>query len=186
MAAKFNPWEMAREQLDTVAKRIKLDPGIHRVLRNPRRALIVSIPVKMDNGEVDVFEGYRVQHSLTRGPAKGGMRYHPGVTLDEVKALAMWMTWKCAVVNIPYGGGKGGVICNPKKMSDGELERLTRRYATELVNMVGPEVDIPAPDVKVEIYLHDPEADPDEALPPLAESFTDDTGSYLLILPAVK
>ncbi|MFH1549032.1 MAG: Glu/Leu/Phe/Val dehydrogenase [Planctomycetota bacterium] len=147
MAAKFNPWEMAREQLDTVAKRIKLDPGIHRVLRNPRRALIVSIPVKMDNGSVDVFEGYRVQHSLTRGPAKGGIRYHPDVSLDEVRALAMWMTWKCAVVSIPYGGGKGGVICNPKEMSDGELERLTRRFATELINMVGPEVDIPAPDV---------------------------------------
>ncbi len=144
---EFNPWAMAQSQLDQVAEIIDLDPGIHRVLRLPRRALTVSIPVKMDDGSVQVFEGYRVQHSQTRGPSKGGLRYHQDVTLDEVKALAMWMTWKCAVVGIPFGGGKGGIICNPKEMSEGEVERMTRRFTAEMIMIIGPEVDIPAPDV---------------------------------------
>jgi len=143
----YNPWEMALTQLNDIAKMTHLDPDVHAVLAKPRRALIVSVPVRMDHGKVLVFDGYRVQHSLTRGPGKGGIRYHPDVTLDEVKALAMWMTWKCAVVNIPYGGAKGGVVCNPKKMSIGEIERLTRRYTAELLPIIGPEVDIPAPDV---------------------------------------
>jgi glutamate dehydrogenase (NAD(P)+) len=117
------------------------------VLQSPKRQLIVSIPVKMDGGDVQVFEGYRVQHNIARGPAKGGIRYHPNVSLDEVKALASWMTWKCATVGIPYGGGKGGVICDPKRMSKNELERLTRRYAFEIAPIIGPDRDIPAPDV---------------------------------------
>jgi glutamate dehydrogenase (NAD(P)+) len=120
---------------------------MRRVLKHAKRQLIVSIPVKMDNGEMEVFEGYRVQHNIARGPAKGGIRFHPQVTLDEVKALASWMTWKCATVGIPYGGGKGGVICDPKKLSRGELERLTRRYAFEIAPIIGPDRDIPAPDV---------------------------------------
>jgi glutamate dehydrogenase (NAD(P)+) len=143
----FNPWHMALQQLSDVADRIGLDPDVRAVLSYPRRILAVSIPTRMDDGSVRVFEGFRVQHSTTRGPCKGGIRYHPDVTLDEVKALAMWMTWKCAVVNIPYGGAKGGVICNPKEMSLGELERLTRRYTSELLPVIGPERDIPAPDV---------------------------------------
>lgn len=147
MVNTFNPWEMALEQLDGVAKFINLNPNAHKVLRSPKRCLIVSIPVKMDTGEVRVFTGYRVQHNVSRGPAKGGIRYHPDVTLDEVKALAMWMTWKCAVVGIPYGGAKGGIICDPKKLSPGELERLTRRYTSEIIFIIGPEKDIPAPDV---------------------------------------
>jgi glutamate dehydrogenase/leucine dehydrogenase len=142
-----NPWKIAQTQLDNVAKIMKLDPDIHRRLREANRSLIVSIPVRMDDGRIHVFEGYRVQHSLIRGPGKGGIRFHPLVTLDEVKALAMWMTWKCAVVNLPYGGAKGGVICDPKAMSIGELERLSRRYATEISIIIGPEYDIPAPDV---------------------------------------
>ncbi len=145
--AKFNPWEMACQQLDTVAEKINLDKGIHAKLRNCKRALIVSIPIRMDDGAVKVFEGYRVQHNLERGPAKGGIRYHPDVTLDEVKALAMWMTWKCAVVGIPYGGAKGGVVCDPTKMSLYEIEKLTRRYTSEISIIIGPEKDIPAPDV---------------------------------------
>lgn len=145
--AKFNPWEMACQQLDTVAEKINLDKSIHAKLRNCKRALIVSIPIRMDNGTVRVFEGYRVQHNLERGPAKGGIRYHPDVTLDEVKALSMWMTWKCAVVGIPYGGAKGGVVCDPAKMSLYEIEKLTRRYTSEISIIIGPEKDIPAPDV---------------------------------------
>jgi len=140
-------WQNALRQLDDVARHIGLDPGLHAVLRRPRRMLVVSIPVRMDDGSLRVFEGYRVQHSLTRGPAKGGIRFHPDVTLDEVKALAMWMTWKCAVVNIPYGGAKGGVPCDPKAMSPGEIERLTRRYTSEILPIIGPDLDIPAPDV---------------------------------------
>ncbi len=124
-----------------------LDPGVHEVLRNPRRALEVSIPVRMDDGRIQVFKGYRVHHNTSRGPSKGGIRYHPAVTLDEVKALAMWMTWKCAVVSIPYGGAKGGVIVDPGELSMGELQRLTRRYASELLPLIGPERDIPAPDL---------------------------------------
>ncbi|MDO8734024.1 MAG: Glu/Leu/Phe/Val dehydrogenase [Elusimicrobiota bacterium] len=145
--AKFNPWEMACQQLDTVAEKINLDKGIHAKLRNCKRALIVSIPIRMDDGAVKVFEGYRVQHNLERGPAKGGIRYHPDVTLDEVKALSMWMTWKCAVVGIPYGGAKGGVVCDPTKMSLYEIEKLTRRYTSEISIIIGPEKDIAAPDV---------------------------------------
>lgn len=144
---KRDPFEVALQQLDNVAKYINLDKGIHKILQYPRRELIVSIPVKMDNGTIEVFTGYRVQHSTVCGPAKGGIRYHPDVTLNEVKALAMWMTWKCAVVELPYGGGKGGIICNPKQMSSGELERLTRRYTNEIGIIIGPECDIPAPDV---------------------------------------
>ncbi len=145
--AVINPWEVAQQQFDLAADRLNLDPGLRRVLREPRRELIVHFPVKMDDGAVQVFTGYRVQHNLGRGPAKGGIRYHQAVTLDEVKALAMWMTWKCAVVGIPYGGGKGGVIVDPKQLSQRELEGLTRRYATEISIIIGPERDIPAPDV---------------------------------------
>ena len=144
---KQNVWEMALTQLDAVAEKINLEPWVHRILRSPKREITVSIPTKMDNGSVEVFTGHRVQHSLARGPAKGGIRYHPDVTLDEVRALAMWMTWKCAVSGIPYGGGKGGVICSPKKMSRGEIERMTRRFTSEIIDFIGPEVDIPAPDV---------------------------------------
>jgi glutamate dehydrogenase (NAD(P)+) len=143
----LNPFEIAVEQFQIAAGHLGLDPGLRKVLSNPKRALVVSIPVRMDDGRIEVFEGYRVQHSLARGPAKGGVRYHPDVTLDEVKALASWMTWKCAVVNIPFGGGKGGVICDPSKMSAGEIERLSRRYFSEIMQIVGPEQDIPAPDV---------------------------------------
>jgi glutamate dehydrogenase/leucine dehydrogenase len=124
-----------------------LDANLAEILKHPKRQLTVSIPIRMDDGRVRVFEGYRVQHNVARGPAKGGIRYHPNVTLDEVKALAMWMTWKCATVNIPYGGAKGGIICDPKKMSPGEKERLTRRYTHEILPIIGPEKDIPAPDV---------------------------------------
>jgi glutamate dehydrogenase (NAD(P)+) len=139
--------ESALSQLDEAARTMDLDPGVLEVLRHPRRALEVSIPVRMDDGQIRVFKGYRVHHNTSRGPSKGGIRYHPAVTLDEVKALAMWMTWKCAVVNIPYGGAKGGVIVDPGQLSMGELQRLTRRYASELLPFIGPERDIPAPDL---------------------------------------
>jgi glutamate dehydrogenase (NAD(P)+) len=142
-----NAFHMALEQFDRAADLLGLDAGMREVLRRPKRQLIVSIPTRMDDGSIRVFEGYRVQHNIARGPAKGGIRYHPGVTLDEVKALASWMTWKCAVVNIPFGGGKGGVICNPKEMSLGELERMTRRYTSEISIIIGKDKDIPAPDV---------------------------------------
>jgi glutamate dehydrogenase/leucine dehydrogenase len=144
---ELNPFVIAQKQFETAAEHLKLDRGMRDVLKAPKRQLIVSIPVKMDNGDLRVFEGFRVQHNIARGPAKGGIRYHPGVTLDEVKALASWMTWKCATVNIPYGGGKGGVIVNPKELSQNELERLTRRFASEISIIIGPEQDIPAPDV---------------------------------------
>jgi glutamate dehydrogenase (NAD(P)+) len=147
MAAQINPWEVAQQQFDLAAERLHLDDAMRRVLREPRRELTVHFPVKMDDGSVKVFTGYRVQHNLGRGPAKGGIRYHQNVSLDEVKALAMWMTWKCAVVGIPYGGGKGGVIVDPKQLSQKELEALTRRFFTEIEVLVGPEKDIPAPDV---------------------------------------
>jgi len=146
-APPINPWQVAQAQFDLAAERLNLDPGLRKVLREPRRELTVHFPVKMDDGSVQVFTGYRVQHNLGRGPAKGGIRYHQDVSLDEVKALAMWMTWKCAVVGIPYGGGKGGVVVDPKKLSMKELEGLTRRYATEISIIIGPEKDIPAPDV---------------------------------------
>ena len=143
----INAWAVAQQQFDLAAEKLGLDPGLRKVLREPRRELTVHFPVKMDDGTVRVFTGYRVQHNLGRGPAKGGIRYHQDVSLDEVKALAMWMTWKCAVVGIPYGGGKGGVIVDPKKLSRRELEGLTRRFATEISIIIGPERDIPAPDV---------------------------------------
>ncbi len=146
-ATAINPFEVALKQLDEAAKLIKLDKGLHQVLANPKRVLTVSLPVKMDTGEIHVFTGFRSQHNDARGPYKGGIRYHPQVTIDEVKALSMWMTWKCAVADIPYGGGKGGIICNPKEMSDGELERMTRRYAYAIADIIGPHTDIPAPDV---------------------------------------
>lgn len=143
----LNPWQVALSQLDRVVKKINLDPNIHEVLKHPKRELHVSVPIRMDNGSIKTFMGYRVQHNLARGPAKGGIRYHPEVSIDEVRALAMWMTWKCAVVGIPYGGAKGGVICNPKELSQGELERITRRFTSEISMIIGPEKDIPAPDV---------------------------------------
>ena len=146
-AAHINPWQVAQQQFDLAAERLSLDPGLRKVLREPRRELTVHFPVKMDDGTVQVFTGYRVQHNLGRGPAKGGLRYHQDVSLDEVKALAMWMTWKCAVVGIPYGGGKGGVIVDPKQLSAKEVEGLTRRFTTEISILIGPEKDIPAPDV---------------------------------------
>ncbi|MGH9442879.1 MAG: Glu/Leu/Phe/Val family dehydrogenase [Thermoanaerobaculia bacterium] len=142
-----NPFEVALEQFDRAADILGLDPGTRETLRRPKRQLIVSIPVRMDSGSIRVFEGYRVQHNIARGPAKGGIRYHPQVSLDEVKALASWMTWKCAVVNIPFGGGKGGVICDPKSMSQGEIERMTRRFTSEIAIIIGHDRDIPAPDV---------------------------------------
>jgi glutamate dehydrogenase (NAD(P)+) len=143
----LNPYRIAQIQFDLAAEYLKLDQGVRQILRTPKRMLEVSIPTKMDNGQIKVFTGYRVQHNVARGPAKGGIRYHPNVTLDEVKALATWMTWKTAAVNIPFGGGKGGVICDPKRMSKPELERMTRRYASEILPVIGPEQDIPAPDV---------------------------------------
>ncbi len=143
----LNPFRIAQIQFDIAAEHLKLDPGLRQILRSPKRALEVSVPTRLDSGQWKVFTGFRVQHSVTRGPAKGGIRFHPGVTLDEVKALAMWMTWKTATVNLPYGGGKGGVVCDPKRMSKGELERMTRRFASEIQPLIGPELDIPAPDV---------------------------------------
>ena len=142
-----NPWEQQAARFNQAAEKLKLDEGLWRVLQQPNREIIVHIPVAMDTGRIEVFTGYRVQHSIARGPAKGGVRYAPDVTLDEVRALASWMTWKCAVVNIPFGGAKGGIICDPKNMSRGELERLTRRYTAELIEFIGPEKDVPAPDV---------------------------------------
>jgi len=145
--AEGSALESALRQLDDAARVMELDPGVHEVLSHPRRALEVAIPVKMDDGTIQVFTGYRVHHNTSRGPSKGGIRYHPSVTLDEVKALAMWMTWKCAVVGIPFGGAKGGVIVEPRKLSKGELQRMTRRYAYEILPLIGPERDIPAPDL---------------------------------------
>jgi glutamate dehydrogenase (NAD(P)+) len=142
-----NPWEVAVQQFHRAADAMNLDPNLRAVLSSCKREFTTTFPVRMDDGSIKVFTGHRVQHNIARGPAKGGIRYAPNVTLDEVKALAMWMTWKCAVVNIPYGGGKGGVRVDPKTLSKGELERLTRRYATEISVLIGPESDIPAPDV---------------------------------------
>src|SRR5579863_10365212 len=142
-----NPWESQRARFDLAAQKLNLDDGLWRVLRYPNRELTVYIPVQMDDGHLEVFTGFRVQHSIARGPGKGGIRYAPDVTLDEVRALASWMTWKCAVVNIPFGGGKGGIICDPNILSMGELERITRRYTAELFDFIGPEIDVPAPDM---------------------------------------
>ncbi len=145
--SSINPFETAKQQVDIVADLIGLDGGVREMLKHPKRELTVNFPVRMDNGDYRVYTGYRVQYNMARGPCKGGIRYHPQVSLDEVRALAAWMTWKTAVVNIPYGGAKGGVICDPKHMSKGELERLTRRFASEISGIIGPEMDIPAPDV---------------------------------------
>ncbi|HET6730135.1 MAG TPA: Glu/Leu/Phe/Val dehydrogenase [Nitrososphaeraceae archaeon] len=147
MSESLNPFEVAVRQLDEAAKLAQLDRGMRDILASPSRVLTVSVPAKMDNGDIRVFTGFRSQHNSARGPYKGGIRYHPQVTVDEVKALSMWMTWKCAVANIPFGGGKGGIICNPKEMSQDELERLTRRYAYSISDIIGPLTDIPAPDV---------------------------------------
>ena len=144
---ELNPWESQAARFDFAAQKLQLDDGLWRILRYPSREIIVHIPVGMDDGRLEVFTGFRVQHSMARGPAKGGIRYAPDVNLDEVRALASWMTWKCAVVNIPFGGAKGGVICDPKKLSLNELERITRRYTAELVEFIGPEKDVPAPDM---------------------------------------
>ncbi len=146
-SAALNPYLMAVQQFEAAADKLSLSEDMREILRQPKRELAVNFPVRLDSGRIKTFTGYRVQHNVNRGPAKGGIRYGPDVTLDEVKALAMWMTWKCAVVGIPYGGAKGGVICDPKHMSPGELERLTRRYATEISIVIGPHSDIPAPDV---------------------------------------
>jgi glutamate dehydrogenase (NAD(P)+) len=140
-------WDQALAQLDQAARIMNLDPNVLEVLRSPKRTLIVSVPIRMDDGTVRTYTGYRVHHNTSRGPSKGGIRYHPSVSLEEIKALAMWMTWKCAVVGIPYGGAKGGVVVNPKDLSPRELEALTRRYASEILPLIGPERDIPAPDV---------------------------------------
>jgi glutamate dehydrogenase (NAD(P)+) len=142
-----NPFEIAREQLRRVADVFEIEPNLVNVLQECKKSVAVSIPVRMDDGATRVYEGYRVTHNVARGPSKGGIRYHPDVTLDEVKALAMWMTWKCALMGIPFGGAKGGVVCNPKQLSRPELERLTRRFTSEIINEIGPERDIPAPDV---------------------------------------
>ena len=144
---EINPWEAQRARFDFAARKLNLDPGLWKVLSAPAREIIVHFPVSMDDGRIEMFTGFRVQHSIARGPGKGGIRYATNVTLDEVRALASWMTWKCAVVNIPFGGAKGGVICDPKKMSQGELERMTRRYTSEIIDFIGPEKDVLAPDV---------------------------------------
>src|SRR5437588_1268263 len=146
-SAALNPYHMAVQQFEAAADKINLSDDMRGILRQPKRELTVNFPVRLDSGRIKTYTGYRIQHNVNRGPAKGGIRYGPEVTLDEVKALAMWMTWKCAVVGIPFGGAKGGVICDPKNMSPGELERLTRRYATEISIIIGPHGDIPAPDV---------------------------------------
>jgi glutamate dehydrogenase (NAD(P)+) len=144
---EINPWESAAHRFDEAAELLRLEDGIRKVLRLPTMELTVNIPVMLDDGRIEVFTGYRVQHSIARGPAKGGIRFAPDVSLDEVRALAAWMTWKCAVVNIPFGGGKGGVICEPQLLSESELERITRRYTAEICEFIGPERDVPAPDV---------------------------------------
>lgn len=143
----FNPYQMAIQQFELAADKLGLSEDMREILRAPKRELTVHFPVRLDNGHIKTFTGYRVQHNMNRGPTKGGIRYSPDVSLDEVRALAMWMTWKCAVVGIPYGGAKGGVLCDPKQMTPGELERMTRRYATEISLFIGPYSDIPAPDV---------------------------------------
>jgi len=145
--SEINPWESAAHRFDEAAELLKLDDGMRKVLRTPAMELTVNIPVILDDGRIEVFTGYRVQHSIARGPAKGGIRFAPDVSLDEIRALAAWMTWKCAVVNIPFGGAKGGVICDPHLLSEGELERITRRYTAEIYEFIGPERDVPAPDV---------------------------------------
>lgn len=146
-AHSFNPWRAAESRFHEAADHLDLPDGLRKVLAKPAREITVQIPITLDDGRIEVFEGYRVQHSIARGPAKGGIRYAPDVTLDEVRALASYMTWKCAVVNIPFGGGKGGVICDPTQMSQRELEKITRRYTAEIIDFIGPEKDVPAPDL---------------------------------------
>src|SRR5918994_225475 len=143
----MSAWESAQHQLAEAVRQLGLDDGFHELLRTPRREVTVAVPLRRDDGHVEVLRGYRVQHNLTRGPAKGGIRFHPATDLDEVRALAMWMTWKCALVNVPFGGAKGGVTVDPRALSQDELQRVTRRFATELQGVIGPEIDIPAPDV---------------------------------------
>ena len=150
---ELNPFEVAKKQIDIVAEEIGLDPNVREYLKRVERALIVTIPILMDDGSIQIFEGYRVQHSTVRGPGKGGIRYSPEVTLDEVKALAIWMTWKCSLLNLPLGGAKGGVCVDPRKLSNRELEHLTRRYTSEIINMIGPDIDIPAPDVNTNAQI---------------------------------
>ena len=145
--AEENPFEAMMSRFDYAAQRLSLDPGLYKVLRHPEKQIIVAVPVHRDSGEVEVYTGYRVIHNSSRGPAKGGIRFDMNVSLDEVKALAAWMTWKCAVVNIPFGGAKGGVICDPQALSRSELEKITRRYTAELMDQFGPEKDVPAPDM---------------------------------------
>jgi len=145
-----NAWVSQSARFDQAARRLNLDDGLYKILSTPTREIIVAIPVQLDDGRLEVFTGYRVQHSIARGPAKGGIRYAPDVSLDEVKALASWMTWKCAVVNIPFGGAKGGIICDPRYLSPLELERITRRYTAEIIEYIGPERDVPAPDVNTD------------------------------------
>jgi len=147
MATNGSIFNAMLQEFDGAARILNLEPGIWKILTHPKRQITVSCPVQMDNGEIEVFTGYRVQYNITLGPAKGGIRYHPGVNLDEVTALAAWMTWKCAVAHIPFGGGKGGIICDPTRMSRRELEALTRRYVAEIIDAIGPEKDVPAPDV---------------------------------------
>src|SRR5215216_858430 len=142
-----NPFEAMMSRFDYAAQRLSLDPGLYKVLRSPEKQIIVSVPIHRDSGEVEVYTGYRVLHNTSRGPAKGGIRFDMNVTLDEVKALAAWMTWKCAVVNIPFGGAKGGVICDPPNLSNAELERITRRYTSAIIDTLGPDSDVPAPDM---------------------------------------
>jgi len=144
---KIDPWQNALKQLASAAKILKLDPGVHEMLASPKKVLTVSLPIKMDDGRIKVFTGFRSQHNDFRGPFKGGIRYHPDVTIEEVKALSMWMTWKCSIVDVPFGGGKGGIICDPKRLSAEEKERLTRRYAYAISEIIGPGKDVPAPDV---------------------------------------
>ncbi|NCC35470.1 MAG: Glu/Leu/Phe/Val dehydrogenase, partial [Chloroflexia bacterium] len=153
MSEQANPFRVAQQQFDTAAELLNLSPDIRAVLRVPQRELTVNFPVRLDDGSVKMFTGYRVQHNLGRGPVKGGIRYHPSVDLDEVRALAMWMTWKCALVNIPYGGAKGGVIVDPRQLSLAELERLTRRFASDVSILLGPEKDILAPDVNTNAQI---------------------------------
>jgi glutamate dehydrogenase (NAD(P)+) len=150
---EINPFDVAKKQIDIVAKEMGLDPNVTKYLKRIERALIVSIPIVMDDGNLEIFEGYRVHHSTVRGPGKGGLRYSPEVTLDEVKALAIWMTWKCSLLNLPLGGAKGGVCVDPRKLSKRELERLTRRYTSEIINFIGPDIDIPAPDVNTNAQI---------------------------------
>ena len=142
-----NPFEAMMSRFDYAAERLNLEPGIYKILRSPEKQIVVSCPVRLDSGEVEVYTGYRVLYNTSRGPAKGGIRFDMNVTPEEVTALAAWMTWKCAVVNLPFGGSKGGVICDPLSMSDGELERLTRRYTSAIIDTLGPDSDVPAPDV---------------------------------------